>query len=94
MDKVTNRKIDLSTKAGRDLNILSESGVKPNIKKDTMRYSEMMEEGLVEGKIQKGAITKRYIPSCWICYPAVSNIRLFKSTIKKYKLEFCLKQSE
>ncbi len=56
--------LDLSTEEGRNTHIFKDKGAKYKDKIRAGRFAEMMEEGLVLGRIEKEAIIKRYKPTC------------------------------
>lgn len=65
LDKVANKKLDLSTGAGR-LEHLGDAGGKgatPELKQAN-KWAKGAKELLVEGEIDKSAITKQYKPPC------------------------------
>ena len=56
--------LDLSTPKGRNAHIFGDSGAKYKNKQKAARLAEMLEEGLVVGKINKDSIINRYKPAC------------------------------
>jgi len=64
MGKSNSKLVDLSTPEGRNKNIFKDGGAKYKDKVRAGRLAEMMQEGLVVGKIENGAVTNRYKPPC------------------------------
>ena len=65
MDKSNSKFADLSTAEGRNTHLFGDGGAKYKNKQKAANWAEMMQEGLVEGKIENGAVTRRYTPpSC------------------------------
>lgn len=64
LDKLESAFINLSTPEGREQWIMSDSKFSYNEKIKANKYASMMEEGLVECKINQSAIKKIYKPSC------------------------------